>query len=64
MYTIAQIEQALATIHNQADDSPPAQARMQAITDVYLNAVTAGIDVIVKESLTEQEIELIDHFLQ
>lgn len=64
MYTIAQIEQANAAIHNQGGDTPQAQARMKAISDIYLNAVAAGVDAIEPESLTEQEIELIDHFLK
>lgn len=64
MYTINQIEQASAAIHNQGGDTSQAQARMKAISDIYLNAVAAGVDRIEKESLTVQEIELIDHFLK
>lgn len=64
MYTIAQIEQANAAIHNQGGDTPQAQARMKAISDIYLESVYYSMTQIPKESLTEQEIELIDHFLK
>lgn len=64
MYTIAQIEQANAAIHNQGGDTPQAQARMKAISDIHLNALAAGVAQVEEESLSEQEIELIDHFLK
>lgn len=64
MYTIAQIEQANAAIHNQGGDTPQARARMKAITDIYLNAVAAGVDRIEQESLSDEELALIDHFLK
>lgn len=63
MYTIAQIEQANAAIHNQDSNTPQAIARMKAISDIYLNALAAGVTRIEQESLTEQEIEMINHFL-
>lgn len=64
MYTIAQIEQANAAIHNQGGDTPQALARMKAISDIYLNALAAGVARVEQESLTEQEIEMINHFLK
>ena len=63
MYTIEQIEQASAAIHNQGGDTPQAIARMKAVSDIYLNAVSAGVSKIAQESLSEEEIILIDHFL-
>ena len=64
MYTIEQIEQANAAIHNQGGDTPQALARMKAISDIYLNAVASGVSKIEQESLSEEEITLIDHFLK
>jgi len=64
MYTIEQIERANAAIHNQGGDTPQALARMKAISDIYLNALAAGVARVEQESLTEQEIEMIDYFLK
>lgn len=63
MYTIEQIEQANAAIHNQGGDTPQALARMKAVSDIYLNALVAEVSLIAQESLSEEEIILIDHFL-
>ncbi len=64
MYTIAQIEQANAAIHNQGGDTPQALERMKAISNIYLNALAAGVARVEQESLTEQEIEMINLFLK
>lgn len=64
MYTIAQIERANAEIHNQGSDTPEALARMKVISDIYLNALAAGVTQVEEESLTEHEIEMIDYFLK
>jgi hypothetical protein len=37
---------------------------MKAISDIYLNAVASGVSKIEQESLSEEEITLIDHFLK
>lgn len=64
MYTIEQIEKANAAVHNLGGDTPEAQARMKAISNIHLEAIAYGMTEIPQESLTEQEITLIDHFLK
>lgn len=63
MYTIAQIEKTTAVIHNQDNNTPQAKARMEAISKIYLKALADGVTVVERESLTEQEIEMINYFL-
>ncbi|BBL35994.1 hypothetical protein Nstercoris_02273 (plasmid) [Nitrosomonas stercoris] len=63
MYTIAQIEAITAAIHNQDSNTSQAIARMEAISNIYLKALADGVTVVERESLTEQEIEMINYFL-
>jgi len=64
MYTLSQIEKASAAIHKQATDNASSEASMKVIARIHLTMLTAGHTQVEKETLAEEEIAMIDHYLK
>lgn len=64
MYTLSQIEKVSIAIHNQATENASSEARMKVIARIHLNMLMAGHTQVEKETLAEEEITMIDHYLK